>query len=49
LGVDANRDQRAYISAWGGEFCQVSIFPRWFAKLMEANFPSFAKIKWISS
>jgi hypothetical protein len=29
---------RTYISAWGGEFCQVSIF---------ANFSCFGKIRWM--
>jgi hypothetical protein len=33
----------------GGEFCQVSILPSSFAKLLEANFSYFAKIKWMPS
>jgi hypothetical protein len=42
---DGNHDPRAHICAWGGEFCQVSIF----AKLLEANFSCFAKIIWMQS
>jgi hypothetical protein len=46
---DDNHDLRAHICAWGGEFCQVSILPSWFAKLLEANFSCFAKIIWMPS
>jgi hypothetical protein len=42
-------DTRAHICAWGGEFCQVSILPSWFAKLLEGNFSRFVKIRWMPS
>jgi hypothetical protein len=39
--TDANPDWCAYISAWGGEFCRVSIF----AKPFETSFSYFTKIR----
>jgi hypothetical protein len=42
---DGYHDPRAHICAWGGEFCQVSIF----TKLVETNFSCFAKIIWMPS
>jgi hypothetical protein len=35
--VDANRDPHAYISVWGGEFCQVGLLNCWRAISFKAS------------
>jgi hypothetical protein len=40
---------RAHICAWGGEFCQVSIFDKLVCQTIGGNFSRFTKIRWMSS
>jgi hypothetical protein len=48
-GHDDNNDPRAHICAWGGEFCQVSIFAKSVCQTVGGQFFCFAKIIWMSS
>jgi hypothetical protein len=42
-------DTRAHICAWGGEFCQVSIFAKLVCQTVGEQFSRFAKIRWMPS
>jgi hypothetical protein len=40
---DGNRDPRAHIYAWGGEFCQVSIFAKLVCQTVGGQFFLFCQ------
>jgi hypothetical protein len=47
--ADGNHNVRAHICAWGGRFCQVSIFAKLVYQTVGGQFSCFAKIRRMSS
>jgi hypothetical protein len=45
--ADGNHDPRVHIRGGKMTFAKILFLPSWFAKLLEANFSCFAKIRWM--